>query len=59
MTPAHANESPIDILDTWVEDGFLFHVAFEAQPAKVNCSLCGESLIEFEVTYDPQASNGV
>lgn len=59
MTPAHANESPIDIVDTWVEDGFMFHEAFEAQPANANCSFCGEGLIEFEVTYDAQTSNGV
>jgi len=56
---AQANESNIDIVDTWVEDGFLFHVAFEAQPANANCELEGEGLIEFKVAYDAQTSSGV
>ncbi len=59
MTPVQANESTINIVDTWVEDGFLFHVAFKALPANANCSLNGEGLIEFEVVYDAQTSSGV
>lgn len=59
MASAQANESPINIVDTWVEDGYLFHVAFEAQPANANCELEGEGLIEFEVAYESQTSSGV
>ena len=59
MTPAQANESNINIVDSWVEDGFLFHVEFEAQPTNANCALDGEGLIEFEVAYDAQTSSGV
>jgi len=58
MTPAQANESNIDIVDSWVEDGFLFHVAFKAEPTNAKCALNGEGLIEFEVAYDAQTSSG-
>ena len=57
LAPAQASESRIDIVDSWVEDGFLFHVAFEAEPANTNCELEGEGLIEFEVAYDSQTSS--
>ena len=59
MAPVHANESPITIVDTWVEDGFLFHIELEAQPSNASCALSGEGLIEFEVAYDAQTSSGV
>ena len=59
IAPVHATESTINIVDTWVEDGFLFHVDFQAEPANTNCSLNGEGLIEFEVIYDAQTSSGV
>ena len=58
MTPAQASQSSIKIADTWVEDGFLFHVTFKYQPAKTRCALDGEGLIEFEVVYDAQTSSG-
>ncbi len=58
MTPAQANESNIDIVDSWVEDGFLFHVAFEAEPSNAKCALNGEGLIEFEVAYVAQTYSG-
>lgn len=59
ITPVHASESTIDIVGTWVKDGFLFHVDFEAEPTNANCSLNGKGLIEFEVIYDAQTSSGV
>ena len=60
ISSAQADQSPpITIVDTWVEDGFLFHVAFESQPANVHCELNGEGLIEFEVVYGAQTSNRV
>lgn len=59
MAPAQASEPQIDIVDTWVEDGNLFHVAFEAQPINANCSLDGEGIIEFGVAYHSQGSSGI
>ncbi len=37
MAHAQASDPQIDIVETWVEDGNLFHVAFEAQPTNANC----------------------
>ena len=59
MAPAQASDPQIDIVDTWVEDGNLFHVGFEAQPTNANCSLAGEGIIEFDVAYYAQSSSGV
>jgi len=60
MAPAHASDPQIDIVDTWVEDGFGFYVAFEASPTNDSCSITGEGLIEFEVAYSaPNNSGGV
>ena len=42
-----------------VEDGNLFHVAFEAQPINANCSVDGEGIIEFGVAYHSQGSSGI
>lgn len=58
LSPAQASQLPVEIVNTWVEDGFLFHVTFKAQPAKADCSLKGEGLIEFEVVYDTLNSSG-
>ena len=59
MASAQASDPHIDIVDTWVEDGNLFHVSFEAQPTNVSCSLDGEGIIEFGVAYYTQSSSGV
>jgi hypothetical protein len=59
MAPAQASDPQIDIVDAWVEDGNLFHVALEAQPTNANCSLDGEGIIEFGVEYHSQSSSGV
>ncbi len=59
MASAQASDPQIDIVDAWVEDGNLFHVAFEAQPTNANCSLDGEGIIEFGVAYHSQSSSGV
>ena len=58
MAPAQASQSSIKIVNTWVEDGFFFHVVFKAKPANAHCALDGEGLIEFEVVYDAQNSSG-
>jgi len=59
ITPVQASTSSINVVDTWVEEGFLFHVGFEAEPANAKCELEGEGLIEFEVAYYPQTSSEV
>ena len=59
MASAQASDPHIDIVDTWVEDGNLFHVRFEAQPTNASCSLDGEGIIEFGVAYYTQSSSGV
>jgi hypothetical protein len=59
LTPALASQSPFDIVDTWVEDGFLFHVEFDTQPTNAQCELDGEGVIEFKVTYRAQGSSGI
>ena len=47
-------------MDSWVEAGYEFYVAFKATPSNDSCSTFGEGLIEFEVTYSaPNNSNGV
>lgn len=52
-----AQETPILVLDSWVEDGFEFHVRISAPPSNAICSLQGEGLIEFEVSYYTSASS--
>jgi hypothetical protein len=59
MAPVQASDPQINIVDAWVEDGNLFHVAFETQPTNANCSLDGEGIIEFGVAYHSQSSSGV
>ncbi len=52
-----AQESSFSVIDSWVEDGFEFHVGLEAPPSNTMCSLHGEGLIEFEVAYYTPASS--
>ena len=60
MTPSQASEPQIEIVDSWVEDGWGFYVAFEASPSNDSCLIIGEGLIEFQVTYwAPNNSSGV
>lgn len=51
-----AQDSSFSVIDSWVEDGFEFHVGLEAPPSNSMCSLHGEGLIEFEVAYYTPAS---
>jgi hypothetical protein len=39
FSTSHANETQVEVIDSWVEDGFLFHVAFESEPSNANCAL--------------------
>ena len=60
IASGQASEPQVDIVDSWVEDGFGFYVAFEASPSNDRCSIFGEGLIEFEVAYSaPNNSGGV
>lgn len=52
-----AHESSFSVIDSWVEDGFEFHVGLEAPPSNAMCSLHGDGLIEFEVAYYTPASS--
>ncbi|MGD9852703.1 MAG: hypothetical protein AB7T38_15705 [Nitrospirales bacterium] len=52
-----AQESSFSVIDSWVENGFEFHVGLEAPPSNSMCSLFGEGLIEFEVAYYTPASS--
>jgi hypothetical protein len=56
VPPAQANEPPIEIVDTWVEDGYIFHVDFEVPPYQVYCQTTGEGYIGFNIYYkDPRS----
>ena len=59
MTSSQASEPRVEIVDSWVEDGFGFYVVFEASPSNDSCSIIGEGLIEFEVTYWAPNYSGV
>jgi hypothetical protein len=48
---AASQHHDITIIDSWVIDGFEFHVGFEAPPSNAFCPLYGEGLIEFEVDF--------
>ena len=52
-----AEESSFSVIDSWVKDGFEFHVGLEAPPSNAMCSIHGEGLIEFEVAYYTPASS--
>ena len=52
-----AFEEEIALIDSWVEDGFEFHVGFQTPPSNAKCSIYGEGLIEFEVSYITPASD--
>lgn len=56
MIPAQASEVPIDIVDFWVEDGYIFHIDFKVPPYHVNCPTSGAGFIGFNVYYkDPRS----
>lgn len=52
-----AEDVSFSVIDSWVEDGFEFHVGLEAPPSNAMCSIHGEGLIEFEVAYYTPASS--
>lgn len=56
-SPSAAEESPISVIESWVEDGYEFHVGLEAPSSNTECPLQGEGLIEFEVAYHTSESS--
>ena len=56
-TGSSAEEPPFSVIDSWVEDGFEFHVGLESPPSNAMCSLHGDGLLEFEVAYHTPASS--
>lgn len=59
VTSTQANELEIDIVDYWVEEGYIFHVDFQVQPYNVNCTTSGAGFIGFNVYYkDPRSLDG-
>ena len=57
ISTSSAQESRISVIESWVEDGYEFHVGFDAPPSNAMCSLHGEGVLEFEVQYFTPASN--
>jgi len=58
-TLAQASELQIEIVDSWVEEGYIFHVDFQVPPYNVNCATTGAGFIAFNVYYkDPQSLQG-
>jgi hypothetical protein len=56
MISAKAGEPQIDIVDSWVEDGYIFHIDFKVPPYHVNCPTTGAGFIGFNVYYkDPRS----
>jgi hypothetical protein len=51
MTSAQAGDQQIDIVNSWVEDGYIFHIDFKVQPYQVNCATTGAGFIGFNVYY--------
>ena len=55
-TLAQASDLQMEIVDSWVEEGYIFHVEFQVPPYNVNCTTTGMGFIGFNVYYkDPQS----
>jgi len=52
MTLAQASELQIDFGNSWVEDGYIFHVDIQLPPYNVYCATTGRGFIGFNVYYD-------
>ncbi len=51
MSYAQSNELQIDIGDSWVEDGYIFHIDIQLPPYNVYCTTTGAGYIGFNVYY--------
>jgi hypothetical protein len=56
VASTQANELEIDIVDSWVEEGYIFHVDFQVQPYDANCTTTGAGFIGFNVYYKDSGS---
>ena len=55
LSPAQATN--FSVIDSWVEEGYEFHVRLVAPPSNAMCPIHGEGLIAFEVAYFTPASS--
>jgi hypothetical protein len=51
ITSASADELPIEFGNSWVEDGYIFHVDIQLPPHNVFCTTTGKGFIGFNVYY--------
>lgn len=56
MTLSQASELKIEFGDSWVEDGYIFHVDIQLPPYNVYCSTTGRGFIGFNVYYEDTTS---
>ncbi len=56
ITSAWADELTIEFGDSWVEDGYIFHVDIQLPPYNVYCKTTGRGFIGFNVYYEDTRS---
>jgi hypothetical protein len=56
ITSASANELHIEFGDSWVEEGYIFHVDIQLPPYNVYCTTTGKGYIGFNVYYEDTRS---
>lgn len=56
ITSAWADELTIEFGDSWVEDGYIFHVDIQLAPYNVYCTTSGRGFIGFNVYYEDTRS---
>lgn len=55
-TSAQASELQIEIVDSWVEEGYIFHVDIQLPPYQDYCTTTGRGFIGFNVYYEDTRS---
>lgn len=55
-TSAQASELQIEIVDSWVEEGYIFHVDIQLPPYHDYCTTTGRGFIGFNVYYEDTRS---
>lgn len=48
---AREAQTQIDVLNSWVEDGYIFHIDFEVLPYHMSCHTRGAAYIGFNIYY--------
>ena len=56
VTLAQASELRIEFGNSWVEDGYIFHVDIQLPPYNVYCTTTGRGFIGFNVYYEDRTS---